>query len=195
MQLRYLETEMSRTFLKCFGVAAILGASVLSNAQSQKWKLDYIGVEAGVYFPTSDLLRDRFGSSIMRFGLTPTMIRRTADWRPSFEFGFMGGRGHGDRFAVYPLTVGVQKSFGDPNEKTAPFVRAGVGVAYFDYDITKNNLDNVRGRKFGMATALEAGVISGDRFRASVRGYFFPKQDGIDFGGILISATLGVFKL
>lgn len=186
---------MSKSSLRLVGLAALVGSSVFANAQNNGWKFDYIGVEAGVYFPASSLLRDRFGSSIVRIGLTPTMIRRTADWRPSFELGYMGARGHGDHFAVFPVTVGVQKSFGDPDQKTVPFVRAGIGGAYFDYDIDRGNGTTASGHKIGMAGSLEAGFISGDRFRASIRAYTFSKQSGIDFGGILLSASVGVFKL
>ena len=187
---------MSKFSFRCLCLAGLLGASLVASAQSNtKWKFDYIGVEAGVYRPQSQLLRDRFGETIVRFGLTPTMIRRTQDWRPSFEIGFMGARGHGDHFGVFPLTLGVQKSFGDPNEQTVPFVRAGVGGAYFDYSVTDDASIVHRGHKIGAVTAFEAGILSGSRFRASVRYYLMPKQSGIDFSGILISATFGVFKL
>src|SRR5690348_10995761 len=107
--------EMSKFSFRCLCLAGLLGTSLVANAQNgTKWKFDYIGVEAGVYRPQSQVLRDRFGETIVRFGLTPVMIRRTQDWRPSFEIGFMGARGHGDHFGVFPLTIGVQKSFGDP---------------------------------------------------------------------------------
>src|SRR5437016_4839929 len=109
--------EMSKGLLKCFCLAALVGASFIANAQSgMKFKFDYIGIEAGAYFPKSHLLRDRFGDSIFRVGITPVMIKRQKDWVPSFEVGFMGASGNGDHFGVFPLTVGVQKSFGDPNE-------------------------------------------------------------------------------
>lgn len=186
---------MSKALLKCFCLAGLVGASFIANAQSGKFKFDYIGVEAGAYFPKSALLKDRFGDSIFRVGITPVMIKRQKDWVPSFEIGFMGSSGHGDHFGVFPLTVGVQKSFGDPEVDTVPFVRAGAGLAYFDYDLTKADLSNVRGHKFGGVTALEAGFLSGKRFRASVRYYLFAKQDGVDFSGVLISATFGAFKI
>jgi hypothetical protein len=186
---------MSKIFLKCFCLAGLVAASFVANAQSGKFKFDYIGIEAGAYFPKSHLLRDRFGDSIFRVGITPVMIKRQRDWVPSFEVGFMGATGHGDRFGVFPLTVGVQKSFGNPDESTVPFVRAGAGFAYFDYDITRDDLTNASGRKFGGVTALEAGFLSGHRFRASVRYYLMTKQSGIDFSGLLISATFGAFKL
>jgi hypothetical protein len=185
---------MSKGFLKCVCLAGLVGVSVLASAQS-KFKFDYIGIEAGAYFPKSSLLRDRFGDTILRVGFSPMMIKRQKDWVPSFEIGFMGASGNGDRFGVYPLTVGMQKSFGDPASKTVPFIRAGAGVAYFDYDITKEDLTNVRSHKFGGVTAFEAGVINGDRFRASVRYYLFSKQEGVDFSGVLISASFGAFKL
>src|SRR4051812_227385 len=117
-------SEMSKSFLKGVCLAGLLGASLIANAQS-KFKFDYIGVEAGAFFPKSHLLRDRFGDSIFRVGITPVMIKRQKDWVPSIEIGFMGARGSGDHFGVYPLTVGVQKSFGDPAQSTVPFIRAG----------------------------------------------------------------------
>jgi hypothetical protein len=187
--------EMTKPLLKCLFVGGLLGASLLANAQSSKWKFDYIGIEAGAYFPQSQLLKDRFGSTILRLGITPVMIKRQKDWVPSFEIGYIGARGHGDHMAIFPLTVGVQKSFGDPAQSTVPFVRAGAGAAYFDYDLTKDDLSTVRGHKIGAVTAFEAGFISGTRFRASVRYYLMPKQSGVDFSGVLISATFGAFKL
>jgi hypothetical protein len=185
---------MSKALFKCFCLTLLVAASVLANAQS-KFKFDYIGVEAGAFFPKSHLLRDRFGDSIFRIGITPVMIKRQKDWVPSFEVGFMGATGHGDHFGVFPLTVGVQKSFGDPNQSTVPFIRAGAGAAYFDYKLTNPDLSESRGHKFGGVTALEAGFISGHRFKASVRYYLFQKQSGVDFSGFLISGTIGAFKI
>lgn len=186
---------MSKVSLRCFCLAGLLGVSLVANAQNSKWKFDYIGFEAGVFRPTSGLLRERFGSSVLRLGLTPMMVRRTPDWRPSIELGFVGASGHGDHFAVYPVTVGVQKSFGDANETVVPFIRAGVGGAYFDYKITDDSSVIHRGHKIGATTALEAGIMSGKNFRASVRYYAMPKQSGVDFSGFLISASFGIFKL
>ena len=187
---------MSKHLLKCVCLAGLVGVSMLASAQnSMRFKFDYIGVEGGAFFPSSSLLRDRFGSTIVRVGLTPVMIKRQKDWVPSFEIGFMGASGNGDHFGVFPLTVGVQKTFGDPTQTTVPFIRAGAGVAYFDYHLTKNDLSEVSGHKFGAATALEAGILSGKNFRASVRYYLFSKESGVQFNGFLISATVGVFKL
>ena len=117
---------MSKVSLRFICLAGLLGASLLANAQNSKWKFDYIGLEAGVFRPSSALLRERFGSTVLRLGFTPMMVRRTADWRPSFELGFIGARGHGDHFGVYPLTLGVQKSFGDPNETVVECIIARV---------------------------------------------------------------------
>lgn len=187
---------MSKVLFKCICLTGLLGAGMFANAQnSMKFKFDYIGIEAGAYFPKSKLLRDRFGDTIFRVGVTPMMIKRQKDWVPSFEIGYMGARGHGDHFGVYPLTVGIQKSFGNPDENTVPFIRAGAGVAYFDYDLTKPDLTTVRGHKFGPVTALEAGFISGKNFRASARYYLFSKESGVEFSGFLISATFGAFKI
>src|SRR5689334_18324196 len=114
---------MSNRFLKSLVLIGLAGASVFAAAQnSMKFKFDYIGIEAGAYRPNSGLLRDRFGETIFRLGITPVMIKRQKDWVPSFEIGFMGASGNGDRFSLYPLTVGVQKSFGDPDQSTVPFI-------------------------------------------------------------------------
>ena len=80
-------------------------------------------------------------------------------------------------------------------QSTVPFVRAGAGLSYFDYDITRDDLTKAKGHKFGAVTSLEAGFQSSNRFRASVRYYLFPTQSGVDFSGFLISASFGVFKL
>jgi len=186
---------MTKSVLKCFLLAGLVAASVAANAQSNKWKFDYIGLDAGAYFPKSSLLKDRFGDTIFRVGLTPMMIKRQKDWVPSFEIGYIGARGHGDHMNVIPLTIGAQKSFGDPTQSTVPFVRAGAGLSYFDYDITRDDLTKAKGHKFGAVTSLEAGFQSSNRFRASVRYYLFPTQSGVDFSGFLISASFGVFKL
>jgi len=187
---------MSKGLLKGLFLAGLVAVSLVASAQSSpKFKFDYIGIEAGAYFPKSHLLRDRFGDSIFRVGITPVMIKRQKDWVPSFEVGFMGATGHGDHFGVFPLTVGIQKTFGDASQSTVPFIRAGAGVAYFDYHLTKDDLSTVRGHKFGGVTALEAGFQSGSRFRASARYYLMTKQSGVDFSGFLISATFGAFKI
>ena len=185
---------MNRIIFRSFCLLGLVGASLFANAQS-KWKFDYIAIEAGAYYPKSSLLKDRFGTQILRVGVSPIMVKRTPDWRPSFEIGYMGSRSNGDHFAVIPLTVGVQKTFGNQDVQTVPFVRLAAGVSYFDYDITKDDLSVTKGHKFGPVTAMEVGIMSGDRFRASARYYLMSKQGGVDFGGILISASFGILKL
>jgi hypothetical protein len=187
---------MTKSVLKTFLMGGLLAASIAANAQSSsKWKFDYIGLDAGVYMPQSSLLRDRFGSSVFRVGLTPMMIKHQKDWVPSFEVGYIGAKGHGDHMNVFPLTIGAQKTFGDPTKETVPFIRGGAGIAYFDYDITRADLSVAKGHRFGAVTALEAGVQSSNRFRASVRYYLFTKQSHVDFSGLLISASFGLFKI
>lgn len=185
---------MNRTSLRSICLIGLVGASLAANAQS-KWKFDYIAVEAGAYFPKSSLLKDRFGEQIFRVGVSPIMVKKTPDWRPSFELGYMGSSSSGDHFAVIPLTVGVQKTFGDQSVNTVPFVRLAAGLAYFDYKVTEPDLSVVRDHKIGPVTAFEVGILSGDRFRASARYYLMSKQSGLDFSGILLSASYGLFKL
>lgn len=162
---------------------------VAASAMAQI-KIDYVGLEAGVLLPSSGKIRDKFGSNVLRLGLTPVLNRRTPDWKPSFEIGFMGATSSTDRFSVFPATVGIQKSFGNADLSVVPYVRAGVGLAYFDY-----NIDGVKNRQVGGAGVAEFGWIGGDRFKMSVKTYILSKQDGIDFGGVLVSLAYGIFKI
>lgn len=169
-------------------VLALMGVVVSASAQENE-EANYIAVEAGWFFPTDGLLRDRFDSAIFRFGLGPVFHRKIEGWRTAYELGFIGASQDGNRFLVIPLTVGVQKSFGNLEEEWVPYARAAAGIAYVDYDI-----DSDDGKGFSPVGTIEFGVQGGSRFRASLRYTLVGKKDGIDFSGTTFGVSYGLFK-
>jgi hypothetical protein len=178
---------MKRFLVSLFALATFLLA-VPAHAQKSE-SFDYIALEVGWFFPTDSLIRDRFSDSILRIGLSPVVNKNEDKWRITYEIGFAGASNDGNRFTVIPLTVGVMRSFGNPEQDFRPYVRVAAGIAYVNFDI-----DDEDGTGFSPTATAEVGFLHGERFKTSLRYSFVQERDGFDFSGTTLSVSYGLFK-
>jgi hypothetical protein len=194
--------------LTAAGIAmAVCVSSVVAQGQDDKKDQDpdkgkdkgarnYFGVKGGLYMPTDSEIKDVFGSSIFVFGLSFDDFTRQADkWRLTLDFDFITGQKDGNKFFAAPVTASVGRVFGSRDDQVRPYVRFGVGGAYFDYSITRpSTLERISEKKFGFGADAELGVFFGERVRVSAKYVWFSKVDNFDFSGLQLTATLNLFR-
>lgn len=184
------------------GLAVVAGASSVCAQDKDKDDKDqgrgrnYLGVKAGLYLPSNGEIRDIFGSSIVVFGISVDDITKQADkWRLTGNVDFITGKDGNDKFFAAPFTASIGRIFGNRGDTTRPYVRFGVGGAYFDYSITRPSTgERFSTKRFGASADAEVGLIFGERFRLSAKYQWFSKVDDFDFTGIQITATYQLIK-
>lgn len=156
----------------------------------------YLGGKVGLYMPSDGEMRDIFGSSIVVFGVSVDDFSKQADkWRLTADFDFISGSDGSDKFFAAPVTASVGRVFGSPNDQARPFVRFGVGAAYFDYSITRPSTgERFSSKRIGFGADAEVGLFLGDRIRIAAKYVMFSKVDDFDFSGLQLTATYNVLK-
>ena len=114
---------------------AAVAFSACALAQNPGGSGTYFGVEAGAYFPSSQVIKNAFGSTLPRIGLNFINNRRPEMWKPTVNFAVIGASKDGNRFLAIPVTLGIGRQFGNETSAFRPYVRAGAGAAYLDYAI------------------------------------------------------------
>jgi hypothetical protein len=181
----------NRTLIALAALAALVG-----NAQAQDNKSFSLGVSAGLFFPTDSEIRDIFGESIFRWGITPFADRNVGRWKVFTDIGLVHTENDDDRFLLIPAVVGIETRWGDrETDQAVPYARLGAGITYMDYSIERpSTMVRHRARKFGTTALGEVGVILHDRLRVSASYNWFSKTDGFDFSGLNLSATYTVAR-
>lgn len=152
-----------------------------------------LGGSAGVFFPTSSVLRDKFGSSVTSIGISPSDESLPSAARIFTDISVLSANRSGNRFLVIPATIGFGKTFGKPADVSRPYARVGVGIAYFDYSISHEGRRR-SDRNFGAAADAEVGVLVGGRLRLSARYYFLSERDGFNFNGLELAVKYTLFR-
>jgi opacity protein-like surface antigen len=181
-----------RTIVLVSCLAVTAGSAMAQNNRGGS----YLGVKGGLYFPSNGEIRDIFGSSIFVFGISADDFSRQPDkWRLTGNFDFISGTKDNDKFFAAPVTASVGRVFGAPGDRMRPFVRFGVGGAYFDYSITRPSTgERFSTKRFGFTADAEAGVFLSDRVRVSAKYVWFSKVDDFDFSGFQLTATVNLFR-
>jgi hypothetical protein len=172
-----------------------LAIACAASALAQNNSENYLGVEAGAYFPTDGKIRDAFGTSIFKVGFNYGNAGRQADkWRLTANFNFISAAKDGNRFFLLPVTAAMGRMFGQPGDSSRPYVRVGAGVAYMDYAIDVSDTVRRSGRKILPTAGVEAGVVVGDRLRFAASYNWFSKTDGFDFSGFQLTASYSILR-
>ncbi len=174
------------------GTAASLVIAISAIASAQKSSIG-LGLEAGFYFPTGSILRDAFGSAIPHFGIGFVGTDRPRSGSLAPEVDIIGATKNGNRFLLIPVTVGYEQHFGD-NPESIPYARASIGGAYYNYDIETSPGVEANSSRFGLAGGVEVGIILSHRVRLAAKYAIFGRQDGIDFNGLQLTATLALVR-
>lgn len=188
--------------LAAVGLAVLVCVSgAFAQDQDKEKKKDegarnYLGIKGGIYMPTDSEIRDIFGTTIPVFGLSFDDFTRQADkWRLTFDLDFISGRNDDDKFFAAPFMASVGRVFGSRSDQLRPYVRFGLGGAYFDYSITRRStLERISEKRFGFGGEAEAGFFLGERLRISAKYLWFSKVDDFDFSGLQITATLNLIR-
>lgn len=167
-------------------------------AQTNRNGRPMLGVELGVYLPQDSLIRDRFGSSLLRVGVGYLANRRSLARKFTPEFGLISANNNGNRLLIIPVTLGYEFHFtrpGDEEQNTIPYARLAAGLAYYDYDVSTGPGTRARSRRIAPTGTLEGGLIIGDNLRLSARYYLFSETDGLNFSGLQFSLTYGFIRI
>jgi hypothetical protein len=152
-----------------------------------------LGVRAGIFMPTDSFIRDSFGDSIFTFGIGGVNARPSAGSLTP-EIDFITADKNGNRLFIGSLTYGYEFHFGDDRQATTvPYARVFGGAAYFDYGI--NTAGGRRSsQRVGLNYGAELGVVFNNRIRLAARYNGFSEQDGFNFNGFNLSATVNLLR-
>lgn len=184
---------MKRALLWLAAAAALVASPHPVRAQQADGGLS-IGLRLGAYFPSDQDVADRFGDVIPIVGIARAVPPSPGSFALFPNLEISGARSGSDRFLIIPLTLAAEYQL-PVTGVVVPFVRAEGGIAYYDYRMRIDTATVARGREFGPAAALEAGVIATRHLRASARYRIFQAYDGFDFSGLELNAVIGSLRI
>jgi len=171
---------------------AALALAGAAHAQYDKEDLNF-GGSVGFYMPTSSVIKDAFGSSVINYGIGPVGNKRPSSGSVTPSLEILSANKNGNKLFIGTFTYGYEKHLADDRSMTVPYIRVFGGLSYFDYGI-----DQIGGRqsakKIGYTTGAEFGLVLASRLRLSARYNFYTKQDDFDFNGLSLTATYALFK-
>ena len=162
-----------------------------------------VGVDLGLFMPTDSDVKDVYGKSWFRVGLTPLSFQQPGNWRFTFDLGFLkrsrstfvpegkGGSFIDDDVTLIPLTFGVTRSFSE-NPDFLPYVALRAGPYYGNVNSDSFGVDK---SGFGLNANAALGVSFSRRFYIEARYDWYSKFDDIDFSGFSISAGVKLFEI
>lgn len=180
---------MNRKPLIALTALSVAFLAVPAHAQN-RGGLD-LGVSAGIYMPSSKPIRDAFGNSVLNFGIGPVNGNRPGEGSLSPELSFLAAERNGNRLFLGTFTYGYELHFGvDDNAGALPYARVFGGATYFDY-----NIGGTSSRRLGWTTGAEVGVVLQKRLRVAARYNTYSRQQGLNFDGVTLVATLSLLRL
>ena len=163
-----------------------------------------VGVDLGVYMPTDSDVKNVFGKSWFRIGVTPLSFQRPGNWRFTFDLGFLKrsndifvpeGKGGGTTLrndvTLIPVTFGFTRSFTESTD-FMPYIALRAGPYYARVDSDSFGVDE---SGFGINANAALGISFSQRFYIEARYDYFSKFEGIDFSGFSISAGVKLFEI
>ncbi|MEM4408953.1 MAG: hypothetical protein QXI19_09450 [Candidatus Caldarchaeum sp.] len=173
--------------MKVFGIGACLFLFVLGHAQ----RVVPVGLDVGVYLPTDSTVRNTFGKSWWRIGLTPLSFQDPDMWRFTLDIGVIGNQTTLGRALLIPVTVGATRSFESAGDGK-PYVAVRVGGYYGDVFSPPLGINSSR---VGFNGNVAVGVSFQDSFYIEARYDVFSEFRNLDFNGFFISAGVKVFQV
>lgn len=174
-----------RRFIACLFAVSAVG---LAYGQSGGFP---VGVDVGVFFPVDKGVRDTFGKSWTRIGLTPLSFQKPDNWKTSFDFVYLHQRKSGNSVTLIPVTFGATRSFGN-NQMMRPYVAFRVGPYWGDVDSPDLGVNSSR---VGIDVNGSLGVTFNNMFYVEARYDYMSDFKGLNFNGFFISAGIRLFEL
>lgn len=181
---------MSTTSRILVSAAALATLVAASSAQSP-----LLGISVGFYLPADSEIRDLVGKSFFQFGFSPGVGIQKEKFSIRPELSFLGGSGNGNRFNIIAVPITATMPLGQPGQKSMPYLAAGFGPTYYDYNITRTGPINFRDTGIGTIAHVEAGLVLGESMRLSARYNMLSEKDGFNFNGVQISLSWQFFRL
>ncbi len=150
-----------------------------------------VGLDVGVYLPTDSTVRNTFGKSWWRVGLTPLSFQDPGMWRFTLDIGVIGNQTTLGRALLIPVTVGATRSFESPGGGK-PYVAVRAGGYYGDVFSPPLGINSSR---IGFNGNVAVGVSFQDTFYIEARYDVFSEFRGLDFNGFFLSAGVKVFQV
>jgi hypothetical protein len=146
------------------------------------------GIEGGLYYPSNASVRNAFGSQWNSIGPASVTDPKFQALGVTPTFDIITSRQNGNRLTLVPVTWGATQALGD-RTGTVPYIRYGIGLYYADYRVGTESARIVG----GTATA-EIGVVFNRTFRLAARYDVYTQRDGYRFDGLMLSASVNLFR-
>lgn len=176
--------------------ATILSTVFVSAVASSQGGGIPIGVDLGVFFPSDREVRNVFGSSWTRIGLTPISFQRPESWKSSLDFSYLRQSRAGNTVTLIPITFGVTRSFGD-DPSARPYIAFRVGPYFADVDSPDRGFESpslgVDASGVGFNANASLGLSFQNSFYIEARYDFFSDFKGVSFNGFYFSAGVRLF--
>ncbi|MER3413673.1 MAG: hypothetical protein C4341_05445 [Armatimonadota bacterium] len=163
-----------------------------TNAQERERRTILVGVDFGAFFPTDGDTQDAFGSTWLRFGLSPLSFQDDNRWKFTFDIAFLHRSVGPNRATLIPATFGVTRGFVDGESATIPYVAARVGPYFGDVRIPSIAVDD---QKIGFNANAAVGVSFNRQFYIEARYDVFSDFSGLDFNGFFFTAGFKLFQM
>lgn len=150
-----------------------------------------IGIDGGVFLPSDSTVRNVFGDSWARIGLTPISFQTDQRWRFTFDVGFLNASSFGNDATLIPVTFGVTRAFPDKSE-IVPYVAVRVGPCFADVNSPFLGIDE---SEVVMDVNVSLGITVRKTFYLEVRYDWMSEVAGLDFSGLFISAGIRLFDI
>lgn len=161
-----------------------------------------VGIDLGLFLPGDGDVRDVFGKSWFRVGITPLGFQEPGNWRFTFDVGFLQRKRNfvlpegkfvesRNRVTLVPVTFGVTRSFSE-NEDFLPYVAVRIGPYYANVDSDEFGVDK---SGIGINANAALGASFSNLFYIEGRYDWYSRFKGIDFSGFSFSAGIKLFEI
>ncbi len=209
------------TFRRLLPSLTILSLAALSLAQQTsdqagthpaqpKPKSDFghwIGIDAGLYYPTNSVIRDVYGTGV-KLGISPVTHIRNDNWHLDGDLSLISDDHNGNKLFILPVNAAFERAFGPEDGASQPFIRISAGAVYNDhtFDVPTNEVPGIAhpglppatshfsNKTVGADAAIEVGTVLSRKLRLSARYNLFSKSDGFDFSGFTFSVQYSAFR-
>ncbi len=183
--------------LSCAGLALRALGQGSDQEQEEPKKKRWWAIDAGVYRPTSEEIRDRFGDYLFRVGVRPFGNELIGSGKPFIDATILTARQGSSHLFVLPVTLGFITSTGDENDDTISFASVGVGPAYYNYKIKRlvgSTIVTIKESTFGWSAHAEIGIRIQKRLTITGRYDWFSESNDFDFSGFSLNLSYAAFR-
>ena len=160
---------------------ALVPLAFASLAGAQQ-KTARAGASLSTYFFADKRISQALGDPAITYGASLSEIKRPQAGKLAFAYDIISAKRSGSTLFLLPVSVGIEKQFGDSQGKAVPYARIEAGAAYYDVAIHNGGYD--RSFKTGGAVgAAEIGFVLNQTFSLKAKYYLFQDRFGVNLSG------------